>query len=504
MSYQVPQDYPTLPSMAIPHALVGDDIKQFKGARVITKYLPSASGSTVGPSSSVLFTIPAEPYGYIKPNSMYLRGRVVLAAQTGAVGTAVAGGPTNSCFAFAGNTYLSNAATPTLPNSVDRVSSPEWGVGGASSLLNRVTLTLPGGCSMSYNQQNHYRNAVTPHTMDASYLSDLRQSEHAGVTHVVQKIPLDAGVALVLTNVDVVDKWFSFPMDIPLLNADSAFPLLLCSQGLSLELVTSSLAESVYYPVGADGTDARKSAATAPTTYRLSELTLVYDVIMVTPEFKTALVASKAGNPYVVHVDDRMVIGPIGCTNASSTRVNVGVGLSSLKSVLFTEGNNGVLSAPKVYSSNLLTSYNVYRDGQQISIPNTTSEDVAFMEMQRAIGRLNDPQTTSMLFTDMDPYTTSTYAAPTVVNVVNKRTSYPDGGFLAGCSMQCIDDWSFSAKGVACDQLAIELIKTGGATSDSIKWGTTNAGFANSSLYIFCMYDSVCVILGDGTCQIRK
>ena len=482
MSYQVPQDYPTLPSMAIPHALVGDDIKQFKGARNIIKYLPSASGSSVGPNSSVLFVIPAEPYGYIKPNSMYLRGQISVSGNTGFAGAAAGGGAgvvENSFIAFAGNTFGSALSTTT-----------SHGAGGASSVLNRVTLTLPGGASMSYNQQQHYRNAVTPHTLDAAYYMDMRQMEHAGVTYGPFIAAARADATPPNTPSVLMDRYFSTPMDIPILNADAAFPLLLCSQGLTLEIVTSSLTDSFYYTGGNISANQAAAYAGSLSTYALSGLALVYEVIQVTPEFKNALITSKAGSPYVCHVDDRMVIGPIGVTAGSSPRLNVGVGLSSLKSVLFTEAllGTGLISDPKVYSFNGTTTYNVYRDGQQISIPNITSEDVAFMEMQRSVGRLNDSQTSSIMQLKTTNITSGL------------RTSYSASSFLGGCSFQCIDDWSFSAKGAPCDQLAIELLKT---TPDANKWGVTTAS-ANSNLYIFCMYDAVVVILPDGTCQIRK
>lgn len=63
MSYQSPQDYPALPSVSIPSALVGDDLKSFRGGKSTTRQLMAASGSSTAPSSSILFNIPAEPYG---------------------------------------------------------------------------------------------------------------------------------------------------------------------------------------------------------------------------------------------------------------------------------------------------------------------------------------------------------------------------------------------------------------------------------------------------------
>ena len=63
MSYQTPQDYPSLPSVSIPSALLGDDLKSFRGGKSTIRNLPAASGSSTVENSSILFNIPAEPYG---------------------------------------------------------------------------------------------------------------------------------------------------------------------------------------------------------------------------------------------------------------------------------------------------------------------------------------------------------------------------------------------------------------------------------------------------------
>lgn len=63
MSYQSPQDYPAIPSISIPSTLLGDDLKSFRGGKSTTRQLMAASGSSTAPNSSILFNIPAEPYG---------------------------------------------------------------------------------------------------------------------------------------------------------------------------------------------------------------------------------------------------------------------------------------------------------------------------------------------------------------------------------------------------------------------------------------------------------
>lgn len=488
MSYQVPIAYSAPEATAIPSVLVGDELKQFAGMRTLTKFLPSSSGATVQPNSSCLFNIPAEAYGYIKPNSMYLKGYVTVTWGGGSLANAT--GDAN-CFAFAGNTNMSSNNDLNL-----RSNQQEHGTGGASSMFSRITVTLPGGASMSYAQHHHWRNAVMTHALSSEYINhDLREMEYAGETRSMTTSLDNSAAATAIV-------FFSIPMDIPLFNGSTAFPLLLCSGGISLEMTTAAVGEAF--------TCGSVSGSAVITSYQLSNLGLVYEVMSVSSEFKSALVASRADRGYMIHVADRTVVGPIQISG--STRYNFGVGLASCKGVLFTEilsSSNNVITAVKGYTHNAMDYYNVYRDGQQMSIPNITSSDVAFMEMNRALGRINDSNVTSHVFRVTNSVDT------------NARTSYtasPAGAFLGGCSFQNISDWSFAAQGTPCDQIAIDIYKVAATSTrtnqaaplDSTekvryaeRWGKGIAGGA-SLLYIWVLYDTVVVVMPDGTCQIRK
>lgn len=389
--------------------------------------------------------------GYIKSNSMMLRGQVNLTGTGGGTGV----------WSFAGQ------STNTAAAAADVVG----GAGGAASLFSRFTLTLPGGAQVSYGQANYYRNAVIPHALSAEYFNDLRQLESAGL---VKNYTTD-----VTTNKTC---WFTTTVDIPCLNSQQSLPLLLMSGGLSLEIVTAAVNEAFYCIAG--------GATCNITTYEIKELALIYEVVQVTPEFKAGLVAAKAQSPYLIHCNDRLSLGPL--TFGGTTRLNVGLGLSSMKGVVFTsmlvDSTSAVVDKPKVFTNNGMLNFAMYNNGQLFSIPTITSDDLCFSEMQRCLGRINDSNITSLL-------------AP-VVNTVttNRRNNYNLGQFLAGSSCETIDDWSFSSQGVPCDQLALE-ITCGTQTAD--RWqGIVTA--AASNLYIFVFYDSILVINPDGTCQIRK
>lgn len=500
MSYQVPVAYAAPEAAAIPSVLVGDELKQFAGMRSIIKYLPSASGTSISPSSSLLFNIPAEPYGYIKPNSMYLKGSVTVTWNA-----AVSAAGDTYGIAFAGNTQMGKL--PIVPFITDATTITAatqgttivHGAGGASSLLNRVTVTLPGGVSMSYGQHHHWRNAVIPHALSAAYVQlDLREAEHAGAVR-----NLVAAVAGTVAASPIQTFFFSIPMDVPVFNGSTAFPMLLCNGGISMEIVTSSLGEAFT------ATSAGAGAAATPVTYEMKNVGLVYEVLQVSSEFKQALVATRGDRGYMIHVADRTVVGPVGVT--SSTRYNFGVGLSSCKGVLFTEysqTNSGQVRQPKGYMANALDYYSVFRDGVQMTIPNINSADVAYSEMQRTLGRIGDSNITSAVS-----------IPPRNIADTNSHTSYSfsgAGSFLGGCSFQNISDWSFAAQGSPADQLAIEIYKAASTqtTNDGIPTNLTQVQYAerwgrgyvreDSFLLIWVLYDSVVVVLPDGTCQVRK
>ena len=212
----------------------------------------------------------------------------------------------------------------------------------------------------------------------------------------------------------------------------------------------------------------------------------------------------------MIHVNDRMNLGPV--VSNSSQRFNLGVSLSSMKCVLFAEmlqaqlqGTTlavtaGAIPLDKFYGGTQIFQYNVYRDGLQITPNYMTSEDFWYAELNRAIGRINESNATSCLYT----------VAP--ADGSSERTNYSRSQLLFGATMQTIDDWSFAAQGVAVDQLSIEIFKKAPLTvadAPSIGYtrlpgsvGAVTNPFAN--LYLWACFDSVVVIMPDGMCTIRR
>lgn len=442
-----PISYAQPESLAIPTQLVGDELKSFKGAKTVIKSVSSTSGGNVGPSSTIQFSIPTGGYSFIKPNSMYLRLQVTVT---------IAGGA-GVAWKFAGN---SNA------DAAENV--PVYDFGGASSLISRVNVNF-GGTVMTYNNYNHFRNAVLPHCLNSQYFqTDLRQLEYNGVYK--QATTNDDRNKIV--NVAI-------PLWIPAFNAQQAFPSLLMKSPITIEFLTETV-NAAFYAVGA-----------SVTNYQLANMYLVYEEIQVSPEFKSALLTSKAGQNYNISINDFWSIGPTAAT--AGMTYQIGCQLSSLKSVLFTEqltdDSSATLSKKKKYLNNGLINYTIYVDGQVVTPPNLTDDAYCYAEMNRALQRINDS-------------TLSSYIEPaTNTDLTCRRNYFNDTNFLAGTSTMVISDYGYSSCGIPASMVTLEL-NHGTQTVD--KWQVVQ-NFASANLYAFLLHDSILSVdVSQGMVSIRK
>lgn len=459
MSYSTPADYlPTAaprvegPQLAIPSALESDPNFVFSGARSTIKYIPASTGNSIGPAASTMFMIPQTAYGFIKPCSMYLRAKITLA------GTGINGG----FWTFGGQ----NGGTPTL--SIGTVSEYSGnGYGGASSVIQRLTVTFPGGVQCSYPQYDQWRNSILPHALSREYfLTDLAELESATIAR-------NAGLAAAANS---FTTWVCIPLDLPCFNAAQAFPLCLLTGGIQIELQTETLALAFF------------STSVLPTNYTISDMALVYDELVVSPAFKTALAQKAAVSGFQIALNDRLYMGAI--SGAASSRTNFGVGLSSLKSVVgsIQLTADQAVDAQKKYVSNGMNYWNLYLNGQQVTPSNLDNDAQVFAELQRSLQMLNDSNITSAIDKRASAQDSSL------------RNNFCLGQFAFGASVAAYNDRTFSLSGVAADQIQVELV-FGSATAD--KWQNTGNPAA-SQVYLWALHDTQLTVLADGTISIKK
>ena len=459
MAYQLPSEYPSVASNnpSIPNSFMGDDLRHFPGAKSSLRYIPTSSGSSISSSSSALFMLPQETHSYIRPGSMYLKGRVTVTATLSVVAAANV-----FAWAFAGQNSTAVTAAATVVG----------GNGSANSLFSRWTVNC-GGLSMTYQNMNHYRAAILPHALSKDYVeNDLRQSELSGFVKISTGVAGDNAAANKQAN-------FSIPVPCPCFNSETAFPLLLLQGGIQIEVQTEALNAAIHSPTG---------AATV-TAYSLDQLTLCYELTTVTEDYKRALIAAKAHSSYLIHMNDML---SLGAQNVSaSTRLSIGVSLSSLKGGVFTFQPVTCVAdqvTPKYYCLNGMTNYNVSINGQIVTLSNINDDTMMYIELQRALGRISDSTITSAL------------TQVTNTTLTTLRNNYTSSAFAAGFSLENHDDWSFSSTGVPCDNIALDLTL---GTPDATMFQIATAN-ASSNMYLFLFFDSVLVIGPDGMCSLRK
>lgn len=336
-------------------------------------------------------------------------------------------------------------------------------------MISRISVNM-GGTNVTYGAYNTFRNSVLPHVCSAEYFTtDLKQCEHAGVWR-------DNTVADTLASRTI---HFAIPLWLPPFCSSQHFPALLMSSPIAIEILTESIGKAFY-----------SEGANAVTDYALSNLSLVYETIDVSREFKDAMLASKAGGFYSMHMNDYLAVGPNSAT--ASMRMQIGVGCSSLKSILFTEtASNPAVTDRKVYTSNGLISYTIHADNYPVSVSNAgDNEAVCFLEVNRALQKINDSNVTSAIYPVAN------------ANASGVRSSYATNNFLGGASTQTISDYNYSSSGIECSSVVLELEH---GAPDNAKWGSAPDFSATNSVVVFLLHDSILSVnVSDGTVQVRK
>ena len=209
--------------------------------------------------------------------------------------------------------------------------------------------------------------------------------------------------------------------------------------------------------------------------------------VIVPPDFKAALLDTVRERPFSMAVKDRLFLGQF--QSQSSTRINMGVGLSSCRALVAAQQLNPLaVTDPKTYPQNGLLSYAVYANGVQITPPNQDNDSVVFAEMQRALQVLNDSNITSVI----------PRVAPS--GATSARNVYPTGQFAIGASMSVLEDGAFSLSGSPIDQVSLEI---NCGTPDAAKWGNTTAA-ASGTMYVYALHDTILSFGIDGTVSVRK
>lgn len=236
-------------AMAVPSSFAGDKLRQFSGASTSVRVIP-CQNPRVGPNQQLLFQIPQEHYSYMKPGTLTVRGKLTVAENNLAVETVVK--PSTAL----NQEYDVQAGgdNPTTSGAGMAIRKPYWcfagnGVeaGGASSLFKEWSVTFPGNLTLNYQREDLYDSAVLPHSRPGLFTHEKHLTESRDTVFFKGESEID----------------FNIQCPLPVFNAESAVPLLLMNSGITVQITTSSLAESILSGAMVTKVDAQGGKLTA-------------------------------------------------------------------------------------------------------------------------------------------------------------------------------------------------------------------------------------------------
>jgi hypothetical protein len=383
------------------------------------------------------------------------------ASQGGQIVFQIAGGSNSNGYMRAGSAYLRMVCvvTKAVGGNADNTLFFANQTRSASSLINRLQISANGTQLETINRYDNWHAIVQSQGCNASYVNnDCSIGEYAET-----EVAISTGTSATYN--------ISIPLFSGVLSNAKSFPLFLSGLMIQVDLNSSALAF--------------KSAGTSATfglTYAISQPQIVYECI--NPDY-ALLDGMRASMAQSGRLFEMPLSTPLGLTSANgqsnSFSYNVGLNLASLSSVFLVEVPTSVESANTAVNAfvrnsteDQTVSRRLYIDGKQIVNYDVWADSQNFLECQRAMGHLLNLENTTLA----------------------TRTNYCASGetagsyFVVGQSARRFDESDLCMSGTPCSNLVIQLAKYGTAVA--------------SSIYIYVLYDAVCVIDANGSVAVAK
>jgi hypothetical protein len=387
-----------------------------------------SQSSDQGQGGQILINLGNTPNTFIKNGTVYLRFQLT------ATTTAVSG---------ADQWIRPGSAQCTASLSATAAANH---VGSFSSVIQRITVSAGANVIEQINNYNIYHELLSLHTagnyalLDQQLLEGGQQSASAysaDTWKVANAVAAGAQRSAIIT----------IPLFCGVFNAQDGkdFPLGLLQGGVQIVV---DLASDAF---------ALKATDCAP-AMTVGKASLSYEAVSVSSEYMNAVRASLAQSgqlfqmPFVSCLS--MNVGALATLD-----VTYGVGLSSLKAVLFTNKNTAVATAQNFSLADSSNNLRVYADGKLQN--NFLISDVCtfYVELNRALGNLASRSSTSG---NADMY-----------------KNYHDRFFYSGLSFNKFNEGGLTMTGTPCSQLQFHLERT-----------LTSAG----QTYIMMLYDALLLV----------
>lgn len=368
-----------------------------------------SQSSTQGPNGQVLFNLGNTPNTFIRNGSVYLKFKLT------ATTTAASGADQ---WIRAGSAQCTAALNATAAAN---------NVGTFSSVIQRLTVQAGASVIEQINNYNVYHEALTLHTSGNYGLLDqqlLEGGQMSASAYDADTWKVANAVAAGATR----SAYIIVPIFAGVFNAqdNKDFPLGLLQGGVQVIL---DLASAAY---------AMKATDCAP-TFAVSEAVLSYEAITVSSEYMNALRAQLAQGGQLFQMP---FVSCLAMNVARSAVLDVvyGVGLSSLKAVLFTNKNTAVQTSQNYSLADTPTALRIYADGKLQNNFQIADMATYYAELNRALGVLASRTSTSG---QNDMY-----------------KNYHDRFFYSGIGFNKFNEGGLTMTGTACSQLQFHLEST--------------------------------------------
>lgn len=332
----------------------------------------------------------------------------------------------------------------------------------AASLINRITLQVGG---ISAERQDFYwllQNALLAHSSSASYYqidSVLTERPYGSVCAstpgALATMPTTASAAI---NVCI-------PVNLSLLNSGHDFPLWAVSPGsMVISCDLNSVSDAFSQAFG----------STPLTGYKIDSAELIYDLVECAPEFIASLKSKMMqGSVYTLPY---IQVRAQSLANDSTVSFNYGINCSSLKAVLmFARATKTLVCATGASAwadgagkgsftrDGTQTYARLFLDGQLINSLNLDNTPTQYVELNKALSKLNDTNVTSC--SDLT------------------RSNYETDFYVGAIGVRGVDAAGFVFQGRPVSQIQLEVNKSGST---------------DGTYHSFVLFDSVLNISGDG------
>lgn len=332
----------------------------------------------------------------------------------------------------------------------------------ATSIINRLTVSIAGTQVCSYNQYNVISDLLLLHTTNRNFIKD-----DCAILMYTDSVIFTAGAAVdsAGNQVDVC-----IPIICPLFNGHQSLPLFLLNSPITIQIDLNPASSALYSAVGASNPNL---------SYNVVNAHLVYETLTMSPEYCMSIRAEmQKGQLYQMNLSSDFL-----CMSTAVTQTLnylIGCNLSSVKALLFTE----IAQTPNIntilaFVNNSISNLRVYADGRLINnMPTLSSASQLYAELNRCLGNLWD-------------HSVTTYCGNVDTAGGTIRGLYSTLYFCGGVSLNRTNDAGLSMTGQACQNLNILLEHNAGYT-------TTN------NVYMVVIYDQVLTIDATGNVQLVK